>query len=582
MCRLVGWVARAPTTLAEVLGEAGLDELAALSRQHADGWGMAWWEGDELRVHTSHLPAHSSPDYAAVVREVHTDAALLHLRWATPGIAVAAGNTHPFVVDDWAFGHNGAVRPAADLLDLLSPDEIAALRGDTDSERLLHVLLARVRSDGLDDGVRRTVADVCRDLTPSSLNALLLGRDELTAICCHGGPAQGDAPIAGAPPEDQPGYFDLCRRRGDGVEVVASEPLGSARWDRMSNGTALIVPRRGEASRTVDVGRFSPDALARERSRREAAARVRTRNNRETVGVHAGRMTTTFPTARVRVGCDFSFAIPAPISAVFQIEPQDEPRQRVLEHSLSFVPAGTHTTYQDTFGNRCSRLNIPPGSFEIHYEATLEVPRIPDDTDPDAPEMPIGEVPSEVLLYLLPSAFCLSDVLVNEAWARFGGLAPGWGRVQAIVTAVHEHLLFGYGTSSPTYTAADAFAAGQGVCRDFAHLAITFCRALNIPARYVFGYIPAIDVPLPAEPMDFAAWFEAYLDGRWQTFDARNNKPRIGRVVVGRGRDATDVALITSFGPLTLTGFEVRAHRSLASASTDAAPDRNQAGPGEH
>jgi transglutaminase-like putative cysteine protease len=161
----------------------------------------------------------------------------------------------------------------------------------------------------------------------------------------------------------------------------------------------------------------------------------------------------------------------------------------------------------------------------------------------------------------MPSRFCLPDELGHEAWQRFGELAPGWGRVQAIVDYVHTHLDFVPGASNPWTTAADAHRAGQGVCRDFAHLAITFCRALNIPARYVFGYLPDIDIELaePPEPMDFAAWFEAYLDGRWHTFDARNNTPRIGRVVVGRGRDAIDVALITSFGPLTLTGFEVRA-----------------------
>jgi len=223
------------------------------------------------------------------------------------------------------------------------------------------------------------------------------------------------------------------------------------------------------------------------------------------------------------------------------------------------VPPGAHTTYQDTFGNRCSRLNLRPGSFEIHYEAMVEVPRIPDDTDPEAPEMPIGEVPSEVLLYLLPSAFCLSDGLVNEAWARFGDLAPGWSRVQAIATAVNEHLVFDYGSSSPTYTAAEAFAAGRGVCRDFAHLAITFCRALNIPARYVFGYLPNIDVPFDPAPMDFAAWMEVWLGGRWWTFDPRNNRARTGRVVIGRGRDAVDVAMVTTYGDARLLGMTVQA-----------------------
>ncbi len=182
--------------------------------------------------------------------------------------------------------------------------------------------------------------------------------------------------------------------------------------------------------------------------------------------------------------------------------------------------------------------------------------------EPDAQEIPVGSLPDEVLSYVMPSRFCLPDELGHEAWQRFGSLTPGWARVQSIVDYVNGHLAFVPGASNPWTTAADAYRAGQGVCRDFAHLAITFCRALNIPARYVFGYIPNIGTPPPTEAMDFAAWFEAYLDGRWHTFDARNNTPRIGRVVVGRGRDAVDVALVTSFGPLTLTAFEVRAEPS--------------------
>src|SRR4051794_5086715 len=173
----------------------------------------------------------------------------------------------------------------------------------------------------------------------------------------------------------------------------------------------------------------------------------------------------------------------------------------------------------------------------------------------DAGRRPARRAPG----HLMPSRFCLPDELGHEAWQRFGDLAPGWERVQAIVDAVHADLEWVAGASNPWTTAVDAHRAGQGVCRDFAHLAITFCRALNIPARYVFGYIPEIDVPPPVEPMDFAAWFEVYLDGAWHTFDARNNRRRVGRVVVGRGRDAVDVALITSFGPVTLTEFEVRA-----------------------
>jgi transglutaminase-like putative cysteine protease len=268
-------------------------------------------------------------------------------------------------------------------------------------------------------------------------------------------------------------------------------------------------------------------------------------------------MTSVVRAARVRVGCEFSFDVPAPVAAVFQVEPHNTSRQHAVDQLLSFVPEGTHTTYEDTFGNRCSRLLVAPGPFSLRYDAKFEVPRIPDDTDPEAREVPVAELPDDVLLYLMPSRFCLSDVLADEAWQRFGGLTPGWGRVQAVVDTVHGHLAFGYGTSSPTYTAADAFAAGKGVCRDFAHLAISFCRALNIPARYVFGYLPDIDVPPDPAPMDFAAWMEVWLGDRWWTFDPRNNQHRTGRIVIGRGRDAVDVAMVTTYGGATLKGMTV-------------------------
>jgi transglutaminase-like putative cysteine protease len=221
--------------------------------------------------------------------------------------------------------------------------------------------------------------------------------------------------------------------------------------------------------------------------------------------------------------------------------------------------AADHHGYVDLYENRCERFAIEAGTCRIAYEAELVATDPADVIEPDAPETPVASLPDHVLSFVMPSRFCLPDELGHEAWQRFGDLEPGWGRVQAVVDFVHHHLEFMPGASNPWTTAADAYRAGQGVCRDFAHLAITFCRALNIPARYVFGYIPDVGVPPPAEPMDFAAWFEAYLDGRWHTFDARNNTPRIGRVVVGRGRDAIDVALITSFGPLELTGFQVRA-----------------------
>ena len=260
------------------------------------------------------------------------------------------------------------------------------------------------------------------------------------------------------------------------------------------------------------------------------------------------------------VGCEFGLDSVQPAEAIMQVAPLHEPGVSIF--SERWDTRAQHHGYVDQYGNRCERFELVSGGSRVSYEAQVMLARPADVIEPGAREVPVAQLPDSVLNFIMPSRFCLPDELGHEAWQRFGTLAPGWTRVQTIVDFVHGALEFVPGASNPWTTAADAYRAGQGVCRDFAHLAITFCRALNIPARYVFGYIPAIDVPLPAEPMDFAAWFEAYLGGRWHTFDARNNRPRIGRVVVGRGRDAIDVALITSFGPLTMTGFEVRAEIS--------------------
>jgi transglutaminase-like putative cysteine protease len=264
------------------------------------------------------------------------------------------------------------------------------------------------------------------------------------------------------------------------------------------------------------------------------------------------------------VGCAFEFESTQSTAAIVQVAPR---LQRGLAIGSERWGAGSeHHGYVDQYGNRCERFVLAPGSSRISYEAQVVLAQPSDVFELDAVELPVALLPHEVLNFVMPSRFCLPDELGHEAWQRFGDVAPGWGRVQAIVDYVHNHLEFTPGGSNPWTTAADANRAGQGVCRDFAHLAITFCRALNIPARYVFGYLPHIGVTPPAEPMDFAAWFEAYLGGSWHTFDARNNQPRIGRVVVGRGRDAVDVALITSFGPLTLSRFEVRAEPPMLAA----------------
>ena len=259
------------------------------------------------------------------------------------------------------------------------------------------------------------------------------------------------------------------------------------------------------------------------------------------------------------VGCQFGLLSSQPAAAIMQVAPCPQPGVTISDER--WRTSAEHHGYVDHYGNRCERFQLASGDSHVTYQAHVLLARPADLIDLSAVEMPVASLPDEVLSFVMPSRFCLPDELGHEAWQRFGELAPGWGRVQAIVDYVHTHLQFVPGASNPWTTAADAYRSGQGVCRDFAHLAITFCRALNIPARYVFGYIPDIGVELsqPPDPMDFAAWFEAYLGGRWHTFDARNNTPRIGRVVVGRGRDAVDVALITSFGPLTLTGFEVTA-----------------------
>jgi transglutaminase-like putative cysteine protease len=265
------------------------------------------------------------------------------------------------------------------------------------------------------------------------------------------------------------------------------------------------------------------------------------------------------------VGCEFELHAAQSVAAVVQVAPCLEPGVQIQREQ--WVTGLRHHAYIDMYENRCERFLLASGRSRIAYEAALLLTDPADVVEPDTPETAVAALPDEALSFVMPSRFCLPDELGGEAWRLFGGLAPGWGRVQAVVDFVHGHLEFVPGASNPWTTAADAYRAGQGVCRDFAHLAITFCRALNIPARYVFGYIPDVGVPPPDEPMDFAAWFEAYLGGRWHTFDARNNTPRVGRVVVGRGRDAADVALITSFGPHTLTGFQVRAEQIIPPAA---------------
>ncbi|CAN7749725.1 transglutaminase-like domain-containing protein [Mesorhizobium caraganae] len=220
-------------------------------------------------------------------------------------------------------------------------------------------------------------------------------------------------------------------------------------------------------------------------------------------------------------------------------------------------PSVPSKVYHDLFGNACRRFVAPAGNFRILYDAAVEDSGEPDAVNTLAREVPVAELPDDVLGYLLGSRYCETDHLSGLAWQLFGHLPSGWARVQAIVDYVHNRLSFGYGYARPTRTAAQAHEERVGVCRDFAHLAITLCRCMNIPARYVNGYLGDIGVPVDPAPMDFSAWMEVYLDGKWYTFDPRHNTPRIGRVVIARGRDATDVPLLHSFGPHRLSLFKV-------------------------
>ncbi len=251
---------------------------------------------------------------------------------------------------------------------------------------------------------------------------------------------------------------------------------------------------------------------------------------------------------RVRVGCEFQYEASVPIPAVVQVQPRTDGPHRLIHESWETTPEIAARDYRDLYGNLCRRLIIPAGNMTLRYDALVEVPEELDPADPKASEAPVEALPDDALIYTLPSRYCQSDVLANTAWQLFGAVTPGWTRVQTICDWVHDNIRFQYGTSTPMTTATDVYLQRIGVCRDFAHLALTFCRAFNIPARYVFGYLPDIGVPPPDAPMDFCAWFEAYLSDRWWTFDPRNNVPRTARVVIGRGRDALDVAMVTSFG----------------------------------
>ncbi|RWC26356.1 MAG: transglutaminase family protein [Mesorhizobium sp.] len=260
----------------------------------------------------------------------------------------------------------------------------------------------------------------------------------------------------------------------------------------------------------------------------------------------------------IRLGYEIAIECPQPVPVISLLDIHRDRRHDIKRQTKVLTsPNVASTVYEDGFGNACRRFMAPEGGFRILYDAVIEDSGEIDEISTLAQETPVQDLPSETLVFLLGSRYCETDHLGDLAWRLFEHLPQGWMRVQAICDYVHNRLSFGYGYARSTRTAAQAHEERVGVCRDFAHLAITLCRCMNIPARYVNGYLGDIGVPPDPAPMDFNAWFEAFLDGKWFTFDARHNIPRIGRVVVARGRDATDVPLLHSFGAHKLTTFKV-------------------------
>jgi transglutaminase-like putative cysteine protease len=261
---------------------------------------------------------------------------------------------------------------------------------------------------------------------------------------------------------------------------------------------------------------------------------------------------------KIRAGYEIAFecAQPTPIVLLLSVHPSRS-HDLLTPQQMIFKPDVPAHEYRDQFDNICTRIVAPAGLTSISADFVVADSGEPDRIAPDAPQLAIQDLPDDVLVYLLGSRYCDTDQLADAAWSLFGKTKPGWPRVQAICDYVNGRITFGYAHARPTRTATEGHREKLGVCRDFAHLAITFCRCMNIPARYCTGYLGDIGVPVVDEPMDFSAWFEVYLGGEWYTFDARHNFPRIGRILIARGRDATDVAISTSFGTSRLAKFHV-------------------------
>jgi transglutaminase-like putative cysteine protease len=261
---------------------------------------------------------------------------------------------------------------------------------------------------------------------------------------------------------------------------------------------------------------------------------------------------------QIRIGYELVYDCPLPVPMVLMLTVHHtRAADLVVPDRLVSDPPLAIRGYRDGFGNWCSRILAPAGRTRLFASGIVNDTGAPDPVTADARQHPVEELPDAVLAFLLASRYCETDRLLDTAWKLFGTTPPGWPRVQAICDYVHRHVAFGYEHARNTRTAWEAWCDHTGVCRDYAHLAVALCRCMNIPARYCTGYLGDIGVPADPSPMDFSAWFEAYLGDGWHTFDARHNTPRIGRVLIAHGRDAADVAISTTFGPNMLAGFSV-------------------------
>ena len=260
---------------------------------------------------------------------------------------------------------------------------------------------------------------------------------------------------------------------------------------------------------------------------------------------------------RIRCGYEITYDCPAPTPMLLMLNVRPE-RLADLETPdlIHTSPHAPLRQYRDQFGNLCTRILAPQGRMTLSADFVVRDSGLPDEIFPDAGQTLIDQLPDDVIVFLLGSRYCETETLNDLAWRLFGDVEPGWTRAQAIVKYAHERITFGYEHARPDKTAFEAHEEQRGVCRDYAHLAITLCRCMNIPARYCTGYLGDIGIPVEGV-MDYSAWMEVYLGGQWRTLDARHNKPRIGRIMMAMGRDATDVAIVTNFGPATLAGFKV-------------------------